>query len=56
MAKIKNKLRQPLVLNAKEEAVHFLAKETKEVSDELLQEVEFKSHIDKGNLVVIQLG
>ena len=56
MAKLKNKLRQPLVVNTPEGAVHFLAKETKDVNDEFLADGEFKSHINNGNIVVIRLG
>lgn len=57
MAKIKNKLRQPLIVNIDDKtSVHFLSKEVKEVKDEVLNDGEFKNHIEQGNLVVIQLG
>lgn len=57
MAKVKNKLRQPLVVNTGgEESVHFLSREVKEVDDEILATVEFKNHVEQGNLVVIRLG
>lgn len=57
MAKVKNKLRQPLTINlGKDESIHFLAKEVKDVSDEQLAVGELKSHIEKGNLIVIRIG
>ena len=56
MAKVKNKLRQPLVVNTENGAIHFLARETKEVKDELLSAGELKSHVDKGNLIVVRIG
>ena len=42
MAQVKNKLRQPLVINTEKGAIHFLSKETKTVEDELLSEGELK--------------
>lgn len=59
MATIKNRLRQPLVINVEGKdapAIHFLSKETKEVPEELLTQDEFKNHIESGNLVVTRLG
>ena len=56
MATVKNKLRQPLVVNTSKGAIHFLSKEVKEVEDEFLNEGELKSHIENGNLIVTRLG
>lgn len=57
MAKVKNVLRQPLVVNVSEkESIHFLAKKSLEVNDEFLATAEFQNHINKGNLVVIRIG
>lgn len=57
MAKVKNVLRQPLVVNVGgNEAVHFLSKQVKDVQDEYLASEEFQNHISKGNIVVIRIG
>ena len=56
MAKVKNKLRQPLVLDTAQGAIHFLSKETKQLDDSILNEAEVKNHVEKGNLIIIRLG
>lgn len=57
MAKVKNKLRQPLTVNLeKGKSIHFLAKEVKEIDDEQLTVGELKSHIEQGNLIVTRIG
>lgn len=57
MITIKNKLRQPLVINVAEEgAIHFLAKETKtNISEVQFNSPEMKNHIEKGNLIVLRM-
>lgn len=56
MAVVKNILRQPLVIDTKDGAIHFLAKEVKEIAEETLNEQEFKNHFDSGNLLLVKLG
>lgn len=57
MAKVKNKLRQPLAITTPDgEVIHFLARETKEVKDSDLSDGQLKNHVENGNLVVIRLG
>ena len=56
MAKVKNKLRQPLTVNTEEGAIHFLSKEVKDVKDEFLTQGEIKNHVEKGNLIVTRIG
>ena len=57
MAKVKNKLRQPLTISTPDgEVIHFLAKETKEVKEEYLAEGQLKNHVDLGNVIIISMG
>lgn len=54
---IKNKLNQPLVINVpNEDAMIFLAKEQKEVSNDQFKAPEMKNHVDLGNLVVLRIS
>jgi hypothetical protein len=56
MILVKNKLRQPLVVNVEEgKAVHFLSKEQKEVSVEQFNSPEMKRHVDLENIVVLRM-
>jgi hypothetical protein len=53
---VKNKLRQPLVINVpNEDAIHFLAKEQKELTDEQFSAPELKRHVDLENIVVLRM-
>jgi hypothetical protein len=53
---VKNKLRQPLVINVpNEDAVHFLAKEQKVLTDTQFNSPELKRHIDLENIVVLRM-
>lgn len=57
MAKVKNKLRQPLAINTGNgESIHFLSREVKDVDDKLLSTTEISNHIQQGNLVVVRMG
>lgn len=54
---VKNKLRQPLVINVPNgESVHFLAKEQKEITEEQFASPELKRHVDLENIVVLRMG
>lgn len=56
MVIVKNKLRQPLVINlSTDESVHFLAKEEKELTDEQFNSPELKRHVDLENLVILRM-
>jgi hypothetical protein len=53
---LKNKLRQPLVVNVKEgDAIHFLSKEQKKVTEEQFNSPELKRHVEMENLVVLRM-
>lgn len=56
MVTLMNKLRQPLVLNVADgKSIHFLARETKEVSYEDFNSLEVKRHIELGNILVLKM-
>ena len=57
MVTISNKLRQPLpIILANKESIHFLAKESKEITQEQFNSPEIQENIEKGNLVVTRLA
>ena len=57
MVTIKNKLNQPVVINIPgEESIIFLAKESKDLSNEQFNAPEMQSHVDKGNMIVLKMN
>lgn len=56
MILVKNKLNQPLVVNVPNgEAVHFLAKEQKELTTEQFNSPELKRYIDLEYVIVLRM-
>jgi len=56
MFTVKNKLNQPLVVNVPEEvAIHFLAKEQRDLTTEQFNAPEIKNYIELEYLIVLRM-
>ena len=57
MVEILNRLRQPLVINLNDgTSKHLLAKGKVEITSEQFKSKEVKSHLDKGNIIVLKMN
>lgn len=57
MVTIKNKLNQPVVINIPgNESIIFLAKETKELTNDQFNAPEMQNHVDKGTMIVLKMN
>lgn len=57
MVSIKNKLNQPVVINIPEgDSIIFLAKETKDLTNDQFNAPEMQNHVDKGNMIVLRMN
>ncbi len=57
MVEILNRLRQPLVINLNDgTSVHMLSRGKAEISSEHFKSKEVKSHLDRGNIIVLKMN
>lgn len=57
MVEILNRLRQPLVINLGDgNSVHLLSKGKAEITSDQFRSKEVKSHLEKGNIIVLKMN
>lgn len=57
MVEILNRLRQPLVINLNDKtSIHLLSKGRKQITSEQFKSKEIKSHLEKGNIIVLKMN